>query len=170
MDHCGEVYEAIQESGDVIVVPGNWWHGVLNLNMTVAVTQNFVCSENFDEVWMRTQKERPKLSQRWRENIFRWAPELGRRVAYIDDNLDRLWKESLRKYTPEGDESDSTSSSSSFSSSDTKGDIEWDGLERLRGQRRPADTKSGVSPSTIEDVCMEHTGHTPSKLLASLAI
>ncbi|RKP07513.1 hypothetical protein THASP1DRAFT_30669 [Thamnocephalis sphaerospora] len=42
--------ECIQESGQTIFVPGGWWHMVLNLNETVAVTQNFADDHNLELV------------------------------------------------------------------------------------------------------------------------
>jgi len=59
------VYECLQEAGDVIFVPGHWWHGVVNLTDAIAVTHNFCGYENFDEVWLRTEKERPVLARKW---------------------------------------------------------------------------------------------------------
>ncbi|KAF0684501.1 Aste57867_23500 [Aphanomyces stellatus] len=38
--------EVVQEPGDVIFVPSGWWHLVLNLEFSVAVTQNFVDANN----------------------------------------------------------------------------------------------------------------------------
>ena len=62
-------------------VPGGWWHVVLNLDATIAVTQNFCSRANFDAVWVRARKSRPKMSAKLRERLRELEPELYRRTV-----------------------------------------------------------------------------------------
>ncbi len=49
-------YEGLQHPGDIIFVPGDWWHGVLNLDDCVAVTQNYCAPSAFGRVMNRRNR------------------------------------------------------------------------------------------------------------------
>ena len=57
--------QCVQRRGEIMYVPNGWWHAVLNASNTIAVTQNFVSSSNFEAAWRHTLVARPKLSVRW---------------------------------------------------------------------------------------------------------
>lgn len=124
-----KVYEGLQNPGEVIFVPGDWWHGVLNLEDTVAVTQNYCGPDNFDLVWKRTRKEREKVAWLWLRNMRRYAPDLYKRAMELnaEDNF------RMRHERPAGqrlsDASSSSSESSSNSSSDEPADLDPTGLQ-----------------------------------------
>lgn len=51
-------YECICEPGDIMFVPSGWWHYVINLEDSVAITQNYVSQCNLPQVvkFLRTMK------------------------------------------------------------------------------------------------------------------
>ena len=53
------VLECVQRPGDVIFVPHGWFHIVLNLDSTVALTHNYVSETNLPHV-MRFLEQRPQ--------------------------------------------------------------------------------------------------------------
>ncbi len=57
--------EVVQRPGDTLYVPAGWWHAVLNLDDTVAVTQNFVSRSAFDGAWDRTRSGRKGMARAW---------------------------------------------------------------------------------------------------------
>ena len=69
--------EFVQEAGEVVYIPGGWWHAVLNLSSTVAVTHNFVSTTNFERVWRRVRAERKKMAARWLAQLMVHRPELA---------------------------------------------------------------------------------------------
>jgi len=38
--------EGVQQAGEIVVIPAGWWHVVVNLEPTVAYTENFVTRSN----------------------------------------------------------------------------------------------------------------------------
>jgi histone arginine demethylase JMJD6 len=66
--------DVVQGPGETMFVPGGWWHCVMNLDLTVAVTQNFCSSANFPAVWRAARRGRPKMSVRWLAALRRACP------------------------------------------------------------------------------------------------
>ncbi|CAN0013492.1 unnamed protein product, partial [Phaeothamnion confervicola] len=70
--------------GDTVFIPGGWWHAVINLDDTVAVTQNFCSPRNFDQVWSRTCTGRRKMAVSWRKRLREQHPELAARADALN--------------------------------------------------------------------------------------
>ena len=79
------VYEFVQLPGETLYVPSGWWHAVLNLEDSVAVTQNFCSHSNFDGVWCETRHGRKKMAVRWLAQLEEHYPALGARARYLNE-------------------------------------------------------------------------------------
>ncbi len=101
--------QAIQRAGEIMYVPNGWWHAVLNLDHTIAVTQNFVSSSNFAAAWRHTRKARPKLCERWRQFLRAQRPDLAAQA----ESLDVAGIDDVSESSPSSSSSSTDSSSSS---------------------------------------------------------
>jgi len=63
----------IQEPGETVYIPNGWWHNVVNLELSVAVTQNFVGDHNLEDARAAVKEEDAEVAREW------WAMVKGQR-------------------------------------------------------------------------------------------
>eukprot|EP01062_Namystynia_karyoxenos_P034245 TRINITY_DN25115_c0_g1_i1.p1 TRINITY_DN25115_c0_g1~~TRINITY_DN25115_c0_g1_i1.p1 ORF type:complete len:547 (+),score=130.32 TRINITY_DN25115_c0_g1_i1:82-1722(+) len=129
------VTEFVQQAGDTVYIPGGWWHCVLNLEDTVAVTHNYCGRNNFPAVWSAARAARPCWSMRWLRGMSARLPLLAARAQRLDAeagfdlqragqlNRERRWRKRARR--------------------------DWRSLRWDRAQRR-SQRRSGACPPAAE--------------------
>eukprot|EP00461_Guttulinopsis_vulgaris_P004452 UN04454 len=74
----------IQYPGETIFMPGGVWHYVLNLDDSLAVTQNYCNMSNFDLVWREFRRERRHAALRWLSQLKRRFPIAYQRALIVN--------------------------------------------------------------------------------------
>eukprot|EP00936_MAST-01D_sp_MAST-1D-sp1_P002863 g2863.t1 len=69
--------ECIQMPGETIFVPHGWHHVVLNLEWTVAVTQNFISEATLPSAFAQLVRDDPPFAARWYGLLSRRKPRLA---------------------------------------------------------------------------------------------
>lgn len=73
----GLVIEFTQYPGETVYVPGGWWHAVMNIDHTIAVTQNYCSTSNFCRVWPATRDGRKGMARKWLGRLRETRPDLA---------------------------------------------------------------------------------------------
>lgn len=91
-----ESIECIQYPGEIVYVPNGWWHQVINLDETIAVTQNFVNEWNIMNVLkFLKNKKKKKLWNVFSKIIKEKYPDIYKSFEESEDKekkLNNLWE------------------------------------------------------------------------------
>lgn len=110
-------------------VPGAWWHAVINLDTTIAITENFCNKGNFERVWLSARKGRKRLAYKWLGKLYRQNYDLYLKAKMLNQR-DKwvMWedKSRLRRANKRPDNASSSDSSQSSSTSSDSSDVSSD--------------------------------------------
>ena len=155
-----DIIEFTQGPGETVFVPGGWWHSVLNVTDTVAVTQNFCSRTNFLKVWKETRNGRKKMSVRWLKQLTEHYPDLAKLalkanaqdgfVMYDERKRRKEERARLEAEKEKDTTSESGSSISTFSSSPTTPAKEEEMKKARAKEQKRSKSNKHVSKAKLE--------------------
>ena len=95
--------------GDVVFVPSGWWHAVINLEDTIAITQNFVGEGNLSKVLNFLKRRRDQVSgvdsattlyDRFAESLKKSRPDIWENISSSSSTTSSTsmnWNECVKK-------------------------------------------------------------------------
>eukprot|EP01126_Amoeba_proteus_P053921 TRINITY_DN659_c1_g1_i7.p1 TRINITY_DN659_c1_g1~~TRINITY_DN659_c1_g1_i7.p1 ORF type:complete len:231 (-),score=47.68 TRINITY_DN659_c1_g1_i7:123-815(-) len=84
--------EFVQRPGDLVFIPSGWWHSVINLDSTIAFTQNYVSESNLRKVFIFLKtKQDLGLSKKFSDVLTQHHPDLYQQL--LDDTNQKDWSE-----------------------------------------------------------------------------
>ena len=107
----------VQKPKETVFIPGGWWHAVVNLDDTIAITQNYCNSVNFESVWLRVREERKRMAVKFLNKLEKYKPNLYMKAIELNERDDFIIEDKKFIKRKRGSERRSTSSSSSSSNS-----------------------------------------------------
>jgi hypothetical protein len=57
-------------------VPAGWWHAVLNVGFSIAITENFMAAESLPHTWDALRQDHPDFAQALIDVLQLHRPEL----------------------------------------------------------------------------------------------
>lgn len=76
--------ECVLQPGEMIFVPSGWWHTVLNMDDTLAVTQNFADKFNIDNIYDYVKTQKPELFVQLDQQLKLKLPDLHKKLQKED--------------------------------------------------------------------------------------
>eukprot|EP00947_MAST-08B_sp_MAST-8B-sp1_P004631 g4631.t1 len=136
--------EFVQEAGDMVFVPRGWWHVVLNLEDTIAITQNFVSSSNLVDVIDYTRQGGEVVSGVPEADVADLSQRFSDAVEQAHPGLIARRREATRSLR---DAEDGTNGSKRSSPS-VAAVVGTTGAKRARKKQGPAPTTAGNGSSS----------------------
>jgi len=87
----------IQRPGELVFVPGGWWHVVVNIDDTIAITQNYCSFVNFEKVWIHVRSERKKMAVKFLKKLKKFYPKYYEKAVAMNKKDGFLMYDELKK-------------------------------------------------------------------------